>query len=160
MQEHCGKLEKEGVDMAHDEKSMGFRLKSVNNMIRRKLDTMFAEEGIIEVCGMQGPIIRYIHDKSKVQDVFQRDLEKEFNIRRSTATVMLQTLEQKGFIIREPVAHDARLKKLVLTKKAIEQNNLVGKRIDEFNAKLEKDITKEEKEVFFRILDKIIKNLE
>lgn len=146
--------------MVHDEKSMGFRLKSVNNMIRRKLDTMFAEEGIIEVCGMQGPLIRYIYEKSKVQDIFQRDLEKEFNIRRSTATVMLQTLEQKGFITRTPVDHDARLKKIVLTEKAIEQDKLIGNRLDEFNAKLECGITQEEKDEFFLILDKIIKNLE
>lgn len=146
--------------MARDEKSMGFRLKSVNNMIRRKLDTMFAEEGIIEVCGMQGPMIRYIYEKSKGQDIFQRDLEKEFNIRRSTATVMLQTLEQKGFIIRIPVEHDARLKKIVLTEKAIEQDNLIGKRLDQFNAKLEEGITQEERDEFFHILDKIIKNLE
>lgn len=157
---HCGKLEKEVVEMARSEKSIGLRLKSVNNMIRRKMDTMIAEEGAIEVCGMQGPMIKYIYDMSLQQDVFQRDLEKEFNIRRSTATVMLQTLEQKGFIIREPVACDARLKKIVLTEKGIEQNNLVGKKIDGFNAKLEDGITQEEKEEFFCILDKIVKNLE
>ena len=73
-------------------------------MIRRFLDTRFAEQDITEVCGMQGPMLGYIHDKSKSQDVFQRDLEKEFNIRRSTATVMLQNLGQKGFVVREPVA--------------------------------------------------------
>ncbi len=146
--------------MTHKEMSIGFRLKSVNNMIRRSLDTKFAEEGMIEVCGMQGPMISYIYDKSKQQDIFQRDIEKEFNIRRSTATVMLQTLEQKGFIIRESVAYDARLKKIVLTDKAIEHNLVIHKQIDAFNKKIEEDITQKEKEEFFRILDKITKNLE
>uniref|UniRef100_UPI004056C66A MarR family winged helix-turn-helix transcriptional regulator n=1 Tax=Acetatifactor sp. TaxID=1872090 RepID=UPI004056C66A len=145
--------------MAPDNRSIGFRLKSVNNMIRRFLDTRFAEQDITEVCGMQGPMLGYIHDKSKSYDVFQRDLEKEFNIRRSTATVMLQNLEQKGFIVREPVEHDARLKKIILTEKAIEHNRKIHDILDAFHKHLEAGISPEEKQEFFRILDKIEKNL-
>lgn len=145
--------------MASENRSMGFRLKSVNNMIRRSLDTQFAENGIVEICGMQGPMIGYIYDKSQVQEVFQRDLEKEFNIRRSTATVMLQNLEEKKLIVRVPVAHDARLKKIVLTEKAIEQHRLIRERIDAFNDKIEAGISMEEKQEFFRILGKIESNL-
>lgn len=146
--------------MAHDDRSIGFRLKSVNNLIRRKLDTKFEEDGLADIVGMQGPMIGYIYDKSKTHDIFQRDLEKAFDIRRSTATVMLQNLEQKGLIIREPVEYDARLKKLVLTDRAIELNMAIRRRIDAFNERLEEGITQEEKEEFFRILDKIIRNLQ
>ena len=146
--------------MEHDDRSIGFRLRSVNNMIRRSVDRNVAEAGIDEISGMQLPFIGFIYDRSLTQDVFQRDIEREFRIRRSTATVMLQNLEQKGFVVRKPVEYDARLKKIVLTQKAIEQNNLVRQRIDAFNEKLEEGITPEEKEQFFRVLDKIIQNLE
>ncbi len=146
--------------MAQEQMSLAFRLKCVNNMIRRSLDTRFAAEERIEICGMQGPMIGFIFDKSKSQEIFQRDIEKEFNIRRSTATVMLQTLEQKGFIVRESVAHDARLKKIILTEKALEQNRVIHEKIDAFNREIERGITQEEKEEFYRILDKIITNLE
>lgn len=145
--------------MACNDKSMGLRLKSVNNMIRRALDAKFSEEGMEEVCGMQGPLIGYIYEQSRSRDVFQRDLEKEFSIRRSTATVMLQNMEQKGFIVRVPVERDARLKKIVLTDKAIELHNAIRRSIDVFNTYLEAGITQEEKEAFFRILDKITENL-
>lgn len=128
-------------------------------MIRRALDAKFSEEGMEEVCGMQGPLIEYIYEQSRSRDVFQRDLEKAFNIRRSTATVMLQNMEQKGFVVREPVEWDARLKKIVLTDKAIEQNNAIRRNIDVFNTYLEAGITQEEKEEFFRILDKVTENL-
>lgn len=128
-------------------------------MIRRALDAKFSEEGMEDVCGMQGPLIGYIYKQSRSRDVFQRDLEKEFNIRRSTATVMLQNMEQKGFIVREPVEQDARLKKIVLTDKAIELHNAIRRSIDVFNTYLEAGITQEEKETFFRILDKITENL-
>ena len=53
-------------------------------------------------------------------DIYQKDVEKEFQIRRSTATGTLQILEKNGFIRREPVKQDARLKKLVPTDKAKE----------------------------------------
>jgi len=146
--------------MEHDNMNIGFRLKCVNNMIRRKLDTEFAKTGLDEIVGMQGPMIGYIYDKSRDRDVFQRDLEKMFNIRRSTATVMLQTLEQKGFVVRESVEYDARLKKIVLTDKAVEQHMIIKKQIDIFHERLENGITPEEKQEFFRILDKITQNLQ
>ena len=146
--------------MESDEMNIGFRLKRINNMIRRKLDAEFAKTGLDEIVGMQGPMIGYIYEKSRSQDVFQRDLEKAFNIRRSTATVMLQTLEQKGFVKRENVEYDARLKKVVLTEKAVQQHMIIRQQIDVFHEKLEQGITPQEKEEFFRILDKITQNLQ
>ncbi len=143
-----------------DDRWIGFELKSVNNLIRRKMDNSFLVNGLDEVVGMQGPMLGYIHENSQKRDVFQRDIEKEFNIRRSTATVVLQNLEQKGFLVREPVDYDARLKKIVLTQKAIEHNNMIRERITAFNKALEKGITDSEKETFFRILDKIKNNLD
>lgn len=142
-----------------DKRKIGFLIKSINNLIRRNLDVRFADAGLDEINGMQGPMLGYIHDRSEQQDVFQRDLEKAFNIRRSTATVMLQNLEQKGYIIREAVEQDARLKRIVLTDKAVEVDMAIRKQIDAFNEELEAGITEEERTELFRILDKIIQNL-
>lgn len=142
-----------------DSKRIGFQMKSINNLIRRRLDVRFTEAGLNELCGMQGPMIGYIYNRSKTQDIFQKDIEKEFNIRRSTATVMLQNLEQKGLIVRQMVDYDARLKKILLTEKATEYHLHVREQIDAFHEELENGITEEEKEEFFRILEKIKSNL-
>lgn len=153
-------IRKEGEAMEHQEKrEIGFELKSVNNLIRRSLDQRFAEEGLEDLSGMQGPMIGYIYDQSKQQDVFQKDIEKAFGIRRSTATVMLQNLEQKGLIIRESVNHDGRLKKIFLTEKAKECHMQVRRQIDQFQKELEQGLTEEEKEEFLRILGRIKSNL-
>lgn len=146
--------------MSKMEQPIGFRIKAINNMIRRKLDIRFAEAGLDELTGMQGPLLGYLDDNTRERDVFQKDLEKEFNIRRSTATVMLQNLEQKGYLVRESVDSDARLKRIVLTDKARVVNREIRKQIDAFNQELEGGLTPEEKEIFLRISDKIIKNLE
>lgn len=145
--------------MENHERSMGFQIKTVNNLIRRQIDAMFAEKGMTEVCGMQGPLIGYVYDKSKERDVFQKDIEQHFQVRRSTATVMLQNMEQKGLIVRIPVEHDARMKKIVLTQKAVECHYRIREQLDAFNARLEEGVTSEEKEQFYHILDKIIDNL-
>lgn len=50
--------------------------------------------------------------------VYQKDIEEEFQIRKSTATGMLQLLEKNGFIVRESEKKDARLKRIIPTKKA------------------------------------------
>lgn len=147
--------------MVPDKKRViGFCVKSINNMIRRKLDIRFADAGLEELVGMQGPLLGFLDRNSKERDVFQKDIEKEFNIRRSTATVMLQNLEQKGYIIRESVDSDARLKRIILTEKAVKLNQEIQKQIDAFNEELERGITEEEKEIFLQITDKIMKNLE
>lgn len=141
------------------ERAIGFELKAVNNLIRRKLDIRFASNELGELAGMQGPIVGYIHFHSRDKDVFQKDIEQEFKIRRSTATVMLQGLEQKGFIVRQPVEYDARLKKIVLTEKAVQDHMRIRQQIEAFHEELEAGITPEEKQEFFRILDKISANL-
>ena len=147
-------------DKRERETTIGFRLKAINNMIRRKLDIRFAEAGLEELSGMQGPLLGFLHCKSKTGDVFQKDIEKEFNIRRSTATVMLQKLEQKGYLARESVDGDGRLKRIVLTEKAKEAHREIRKQIDAFHEELERGLTEEEKEIFLRISDKIMNNLE
>lgn len=171
--------------MSQEEKRIGFELKIVNNLIRRRLSGSICEAelahtkteefidissqnpdpestekiGQCGIMGMQVPIIGYICEHSREGDVFQKNIEQEFNIRRSTATVMLQSLEQKGYLLREPVEYDARLKRIVLTPKAIKHDEMIRKRIDTFNQELEKGITEEERAEFFRILDKIKQNL-
>ena len=145
--------------MPEEKRIIGFQVKAIGNLIRRNLDVRFAEAGLEDIVGMQGPLLGYLDRNTLEGDVFQKDIEKEFNIRRSTATVMLQNLEQKGYIIREAVAYDARLKRIVLTEKAREVNREVRCQIDAFNEELEKNITEEEKAFFLQIADKIISNL-
>lgn len=50
-----------------------------------------AAEHIDEVTGMHGWLIGYIERQG---DVYQRDVEKRFNMRRSTVTKMLQLMEK------------------------------------------------------------------
>ena len=96
------------------ERHVGGEIRVLSNLIKRCMDDGMPPE----TTGMQGWIIGFLH-RNEDRDMFQRDVEAEFNIRRSTATGILQLMEKNGFLLREPVAYDARLKKLVLTPKAL-----------------------------------------
>ncbi|WP_310603167.1 MarR family winged helix-turn-helix transcriptional regulator [Anaerosporobacter sp.] len=140
--------------------SIGFEIKSVSNLIMRSIDAKIAEIPGHDCTKMHGWIIGYVYDKGKNHDVFQKDIEREFKIRRSTATGMLQLMEKNGYMKRVSVEYDARLKKLVLTQKAIDLHKAIRTNIDEFEQGLMDCLTKEEQDVFFQITGKLKRMLE
>ena len=103
---------------------IGFEIKALNNLIKRRVEMSETKEEVEHLTGVHGFVIGYISDHDD-EDIFQRDIEEKFEIRRSTATGIINLMEKNGLIIREKVDYDARLKKLVLTDKAREINKLV-----------------------------------
>ena len=92
------------------------QLRRVNNLIFRKIGQIARTNGVEAVTPMHGWIMEYLYRNSDTP-VFQRDIEREFSITRSTVTNILQLMERKGYIARQSVEQDARLKQLVLTEK-------------------------------------------
>ena len=101
-----------------DEKPIGMELRRLSLFMSRYMDAHSNCKKIEELTGTNSWIIGYIGAK-KNGDVFQRDLEKAFGITRSTASKTIDAMVAKGFVKRESVDYDARLKKLVLTEKAL-----------------------------------------
>ena len=137
---------------------LGFEIRTLNNLIKRYFEQHKPEE-FKESTGVHGWAIRYFYE-NRDKDVFQRDFEARFLIRRSTATNMLKLMEKNGLIIREPVSYDARLKKIVLTEKAIEIHKKAIKNIELLENTLKKGITEEELRSFYNVVDKIKANME
>lgn len=141
-------------------KTIGFEIKSLGNLIKRCIYESAARSGLDGLTGVQGWIIGYLYEHKDGPGVFQRDIEKTFQIRRSTVTGILQLMEKKGLITREPAVHDARLKRLQLTPKAIAHHELIMEKIREVEARLRRGLSEEEVETFFLLVEKIRRNLE
>lgn len=139
--------------------AIGFQVNELSRMIKRSLDEHISELHIEEVTGVQGGIIGYIYRQSQENDVFQRDIEKAFHIRRSTVAEVLSLMEKKGLLIRESVDHDARLKKLVLTPRAIQIQAQIAIQIQEVEKELSRGLSSGEMMLFLEILDKMKRNL-
>lgn len=140
------------------EKMIGFELRSVNNLIRRDIEKNHPAEFDWSK-GVHGWAIGYFFN-NRDKDIFQRDFESHFSIRRSTATQILKLMEQRGLIIRKSVENDARLKKIVLTDKALEIQKIIEQDIKKREKRLRNGLSKEEINTFFSVIDKLKANLE
>lgn len=129
----------------------------LSNQIKRKLDSMSAQDA---PTGMQGRFLHFILSRSSEQDVFQRDLEEEFNLRRSTATGILQLMEKSGLLYRESVDYDARLKKIVVTEKGKLHRAQVMQSLRALEERLQRGISEADLAVFFRVMKQMSDNLE
>ena len=94
---------------------VGFEIRVLSNLIYRRINQMSAQEG--ETLTANQDWVLHFLIQSQGRDIMQRDIEKEFSIRRSTASRTLQLMERNGYIRREPVSYEARMKKLVVTEK-------------------------------------------
>ena len=134
------------------------RIKAVSNAIRRKIEGINIEEKY-GLTGGECAIMGYLFENMD-KPLYQKDIEEEFNIRRSSATRTLQAMEKKGIIVRHSEPHDGRLKKLVLTSRAMEIGRDVGDMIDEAEKRLLRGISDKELSVFLDMCDRICRNAE
>ncbi len=130
------------------------------NMISHQLKRqMCAREEKDSLTNMQRRVLHYILFQSLKREIYQKDVEQEFQIRRSTATGTLQLLEKNGFITRESVERDARLKKIVPTKKAKDVRERILGNIRYVEEVLKKDVSPRDLEICLDVLEQMSLNL-
>ena len=135
---------------------IGFQIRAVSNLIKRKLYETHPD-GQPLLTDLQGRILGFLYHNQD-REIFQKDIEEHFYIRRSTVSRLLAGMEEQGLLQRIPVPWDARLKKLVLTPKSIALNREIFRRLDEMERLLEQGLSRQELEEFLRILEKIKQN--
>ena len=138
---------------------IAFELHKTSRCIKRYLDRQTQKNCDSALTGTHGWAIAYFYDHRN-EDVFQRDFEKACNIRRSTATSILQLMEKNGLIVRESVPYDARLKKITLTEKALLLHRQIDTAFDELEEKLRTRLNERELACFFSVLQKIQKEVD
>ena len=129
-------------------------LSKLSNKLRRKFDMLSSRK---EFSGSQGRTLRFL--LSQTEDIYQKDIEEEYSIRPSTATQLLKQMEKNGLIIREPEAYDNRLKKIVVTDKALLYKQQVIEDLTTLEETLIKGISETDLQVFFRVTEKMMDNL-
>lgn len=136
---------------------IGFHIRTLSNLINRKINQMISEEEDT-LTAHQSWVLNYMTQHME-QDIMQRDIEKQFSIRRSTASHMLQLMEKGGYIHRVSVPDDARMKKLIITEKGIEAQKRMKDRIHRFEEILQADLSAEELQHLKLLLKKLENNI-
>ena len=144
----------EEVGWRRRKEKMGKEIRSLDNMLMRNLFCQVKKFGLDEMTVMHGWIIGFLYN-NRDRDIFQKDVETEFSIGRSTVTNILKLMEKKGYIRREAVPQDGRLKRLVLLDKGMALNQTMRELAARLDADTMKGITDEELDVFYGVIRKL-----
>ena len=125
--------------------------------VKKRLNATLADLGIT---GVQSRVMHYILLHCEEGPVFQRDVENAFDLSRSTTTGILQLLEKNGLLLREGVAQDGRLKRLVPTEKAAQMDTQVRNCIRNTETAMMAGISPEERQLFLQVVAKMSDNLD
>ena len=145
--------------MSEHEKKLGYTLRELRIVMNRYIDAKRAKLGYDDISFAQGGIVHYLH-RNQDHPVYQKDIEQEFHIQRSTATGILKLLEQRGSIRRVSEKKDARLKRIEVTEKARLAKKRVDSTIEGVEKKLVRGLTEKEIKTYIELTEKMRRNLE
>lgn len=128
-------------------------------MIKRKIFMQTKHANIpAGLSPIQLKILHYLLRHSK-DIVFQRDIERLIEARRSTTSGILNTMEKNNLIKRVNSIQDARSKQIILTDYGIQFSQYMIELKTQFDTKVKDNITNEELEIFFKVTKKIKNNI-
>lgn len=129
-----------------------------SHILKRKIEEKIVMTIDKNMTSSQAHLIGFIADKGKDNQICQKDIEENFDLHRSSVSLMLNNMEKNGLIKRESVDNDGRLKKVVLTEKAVLLDNKIREAIKDINQKTVQGISDDELTQFIKILNKIKSN--
>ena len=139
-------------------KTVHKELRSLSHLIFRTIENRSNKKKIESMSGNNGCIIGYLSD-NRERDVFQRDLEKEFGITRSTASKVVNLMEQKGLVRKEGIYHNRYGGVFKLTEKGMSAAGQVRRRASLAVQIAGEDLSDENRAVFYESLEKIASKL-
>lgn len=140
--------------IALNEKTLGFYIKLIHNKLESLKNKGLSKFGLTST---QADVLIYLC-LSK-QEVNQRDIEKFFELSNPTVNGILNRLETKGFIRREVLKTDKRVKLVKVTAKAKDLYEQVNESLPCLEKRLRNGITEEEMVLFCQVIGKVFKNI-
>ena len=138
---------------------IGLHINKLSRIISRKVDAAVLNAIDDNITVSQAYVIDFITDNTD-RNIFQKDLELEFGLKRSSVSLMLNNMEKSDLIKRVPVPEDARLKKIVLTEKAVEISKKISVAIDAVEGRIAESLSEDEVHLFLNMLNKIRTDIE
>lgn len=134
-------------------------MKYFNQCMKQRIDQKNrAREEIYGISMADGWILHYLN-RHAGQEVFQKNLETDMHIKKSSLTQLLNDLERRGLITRSISEHDSRYKCIARTEKALEIHQQIMDEIEEHERLIKKGIDEKDLEIFSRVLDQMIQNV-
>ena len=135
-------------------KYLGILINKIANQLKRKMDKEMNEN--YNLTKTQSLVLSYINSN---KEIYQKDIEKRFSIRRSTTTEILNLMEKRNLIKRIPSKIDKRINIIEITEEGLKLEKVGKEKIKELEKQMTKSLTKEEKKELIRLLEKVEQNL-
>ena len=136
----------------------GRLVRMLNHQLKRNQKPEEAVEDD-EMTPMQRHILNYILLETLHRDIYQKNLEEEFQVRKSTVSGILKLIEKNGFIYRESVKEDARLKRILPTKKAEALRPSILEHIHETEIRMTEGVSEQDLFLCKKVLYQMCQNL-
>ncbi|MGN0522481.1 MAG: MarR family winged helix-turn-helix transcriptional regulator [Eubacterium sp.] len=130
-------------------------LRTINNFLKHSNDELH-NKIYPEKTASYGYIIAFLCENSD-KYIYQRDIESEFDLSRSTVSTIIKELEDRGLVERHAVMSDARLKRVIPTEGAKMINEICKKDMNALVDRLMQGAQPSQTESFFAVLE-IMKN--
>lgn len=141
--------------MENRKQPIGFLIKQINNVFEKELNDRLRTVGITS---SQCAVLDYLFHSNK-EEVNQRDIERNLNLKNPTVTGLLKRLDEKGYVLCVPNEEDKRKRNIYLTEKAYD----IQRRMEADRKKLDKrltmGLTKKEVAAVTRALEKMLYNI-
>ena len=122
---------------------------------RERMDARLEE---YDVTPAQIHVLHYLYHHGNQAD--QCAVTAHLKVRASTAAGILERMEEKGLIHRTVSETDARHKCITLTEKGLARQSCFKEVFEEVEERMRKDLTEEETEQLYALLEKVRANLE
>lgn len=137
-------------------RKIGKEMREVQQLLHRKYE-LKKEQQSEKLTQVQVHVLMYIHRHDG--QVFQKDIEQHLKVRRSTASQILNVLERESYVERMRLDSDARMKEIVVTDKTLALIDSMERHMKETESMLRVNISKDDMETFFKVIDQIKENL-
>ena len=137
-------------------------LHAVNYRWHRIVASGQEKAGIDRETMVYGRILGHLH-YNQDKNVYQKDLETVVGLTKSAISTILTRLEMRGYIERQSVEKDARLKRIVLTPEGEEVSDNLQKAMITADEQLVRGLKNEEQQELLRLLriiDETMKEME
>lgn len=138
---------------------VSFYVKKLANHMERYAHTRYSRKELEEYSLMNMWVVDFLFNQ-KGKDTFQKDVEAEFFISPSTASKMLNLMEEKSLIKRTSLPEDGRLKKLELQPKGRKLQVICKAIRQDMEEKVTSHLTEEETAQFKSLCRKMIHSME
>lgn len=126
--------------------------------IHRRVMLEVEDNANITLTPTQDKVLRFLMTHPEME-IYQKHIEQEFGLQKSSVTSLLQLMEKRGLIQRVRVSMDGRLKRIILTKASKSLRDDTKSFMRRMDKKMLQGITASDQEVFFRVLEQVQENL-